>query len=164
VRIFSSNRNVPLIGGIARLLRLLDGHVTLACVSILVAVGGWVPLFINGDAQRSVAAHQLPDMVSTIQQIALIGLFITIFLTFKMLPARPERYKRTRTFWMLAQWVLMPVTAIVYSSMAALNSQGRIFLGRYLEIFDVTDKATYETVALAKQKPKKRLFKIKTKS
>jgi cellulose synthase/poly-beta-1,6-N-acetylglucosamine synthase-like glycosyltransferase len=163
VRIFSKERNVPLLGGLARLLRLLDGHVTLACVSILVAIGGWVPLFINGDAQRSVAAHQLPDMVSTIQQIALIGLFITIFLTFKMLPPRPERYKKTRTFWMLAQWVLMPVTAIVYSSMAALDSQGRIFLGRYLEVFDVTDKATYKTVALAKKDSSKRLFRRKSK-
>ncbi len=162
VRIFSKQRNVPLIAGIARLLRLLDGHVTLACVSILVAIGGWVPLFINSQAERSVAAHQLPDMVSTIQQIALIGLFITIFLTFKMLPPRPERYKRTRTFWMLAQWVLMPFTAILYSSMAALDSQGRLFLGRYLEVFDVTDKATYESVAHVKRRTKKHLLKHKS--
>lgn len=161
VRVFSKNRNVPLIGGIARLLRLLDGHVTLACVSILVAVGGWVPLLVNSEADRSVAAHQLPDVVSTIQQIALVGLFVTIFLAFKMLPPRPERYKRTRSFWMLAQWVLMPVTAILYSSMAALNSQGRLFLGLYLEVFDVTDKATHESIALAKKQSKKHLFRPK---
>lgn len=162
VRVFSKKRNVPLIGGVARLLRLLDGHVTLASVSILVAIGGWVPLLINSEADRSVAAHQLPDVVSTIQQVALIGLFVTIFLAFKMLPPRPERYKRTRSFWMLAQWVLMPFTAVIYSSMAALNSQGRIFLGLYLEVFDVTDKATHESVAMAK-KSKKHFFKPKLK-
>jgi hypothetical protein len=39
--------------------------------------------------------------------------------------------------------------------MAALNSQGRLFLGRYLEVFDVTDKATYKSVALAKKTAKK---------
>jgi len=162
VRLFTHNRNVPLIGGFARLLRLLDGHVTLASVSILVAVGGWVPLFLNSEADRSVAAHQLPDVVSTIQQIALVGLIITIFLAFKMLPPRPERYKRTRTFWMLAQWVLMPVTAILYSSTAALYSQGRLFLGKYLDKFDVTDKATHQSVALAKQKSnKKHIFDSK---
>ncbi len=164
VRIFTRNRNVPLVGGLARLLRLLDGHVTLASVSILVAVGGWVPLLLNSEANRSVAAHQLPDVVSTIQQIALVGLFITIFLAFKMLPPRPERYKRTRTFWMLAQWVLMPVTAILYSSTAALYSQGRLFLGRYLDKFDVTDKATHQSVARAKQQSnKKHLFRSNTK-
>ncbi len=163
VRVFTRKRNVPLIGGIARLLRLLDGHVTLASVSILVAVGGWVPLLINREAERSVAAHQLPDVVSMIQQFALIGLFITIFLAFKMLPPRPDRYKRTRSFWMLAQWVLMPFTAVLYSSFAALNSQGRIFLGLYLEKFDVTDKATYKSVAMAKSKSKKRLLRFKIK-
>jgi hypothetical protein len=63
---------------------------------------------------------------------------------------------------MLAQWVLMPVTAILYSAMAALDSQGRIFLGRYLEVFDVTDKATYKSVALAKQHSKRRIFRRKT--
>ncbi|HUC96120.1 MAG TPA: glycosyltransferase family 2 protein [Candidatus Saccharimonadales bacterium] len=162
VRIFTKDRNVPLVGSLARLLRLLDGHVTLACVSILVAVGGWVPLFINSQADRSVAAHQLPDVVSMIQQVALIGLFITIFLAFKMLPSRPERYKRTRSFWMLAQWVLMPFTAIIFSSMAALDSQGRIFLGRYLEVFDVTDKATYKSVKLAKDHSRRRFSKRKS--
>jgi len=159
VRIFSRDRNVPLIGGLARLLRLIDGHVTLASVSILVAVGGWVPLFINGEAERSIAAHQLPDIVSTIQQIALIGLFVTIFLSFKMLPPRPDRYKRIRSFSMVIQWVLMPFTAILYSSTASLYSQGRLFLGRYLDKFDVTDKATHQSVALIKQQTKKRLIR-----
>ena len=160
VRVFTNKRNVSFTGGFARLLRLLDGHVTLASVSILVAVGGFVPLLINSEADRSIAAHQLPDIVSRIQQVALIGLFITIFLAFKMLPPRPERYKRTRTFWMIAQWVLMPFTAILYSSSAALYSQGRLFLGRYLDKFDVTDKATHQSVARTKQQTnKKHLFK-----
>jgi cellulose synthase/poly-beta-1,6-N-acetylglucosamine synthase-like glycosyltransferase len=160
VRVFKRNRSVPLIAGIARLLRLLDGHITLACVSILVAVGGWVPLLINSEADRSIAAHQLPDVVSAIQQIALIGLFITIFITFKMLPPRPERYKRTRSLWMLIQWVLMPFTAVLYNSTAALNAQAHLFLGKYLDKFNVTDKATHETVAQAK-KDKKPLLKLR---
>jgi len=46
-RIFTKNRNVPLIDGIAKFIRLLDGHVTLASVSILVAIGGWIPVLIN---------------------------------------------------------------------------------------------------------------------
>lgn len=159
-RIFTNNRNVPLVGGLARLLRLLDGHVTLACVSILVAFGGWVPLLINSEAARSISAHQLPDIISTIQQTALVGLLITVFLSFKMLPPRPERYKRSRSFFMLAQWILMPVTAVLYSSTAALYSQGRLFLGRYLDKFDITDKATHQSIALSKSK-KRRLFKTK---
>lgn len=144
-RILTSKRNVPLLDGIAKLWRLIDGHLTLASVSILVAVGGWVPLLINPDAYRNVVAHQLPDVISIFQQIALVGLIITVFLAFKMLPPRPERYKRHRTIWMVLQWVLMPITAIVYSSTSALYAQTRLLFGRYLVRFDVTAKETHES-------------------
>ena len=150
-RIFTKNRQVPFISGLAKFIRLLDGHVTLACVSVIAAIGGWVPLWFNSEAARSLSAHQLPDVVSRIQQVALIGLFITVFFAFKMLPPRPERYKRRRTVGMMAQWVLMPFTAVFYSSFSALYSQGRLFTGRYLDKFDVTEKATVKSMEQAKR-------------
>ena len=150
-RIFTKNRNVPFFPAFARLFRLIDGHVTLASISILVAVGGWVPLLLNGEAARSVAAHQLPEVISIFQRFAMIGLLITIFMAFKMLPPRPERYKRHRNIGMVLQWFLMPVTAIVYSALSAFNSQTRLALGKYLDKFDVTEKATHQTVARAKR-------------
>lgn len=149
-RIFSRKRNVPFWAGFGRLLRLLDGHVTLASVSIIVTFGGWVPLFINSEASQSVAANQLPEVLSVIQRIAMIGILVTVFLSFKMLPPRPARYKRHRTFGMLAQWLLMPVTAICYSAASAFYSQTRLMFGKYLDKFDVTDKATVETIERAK--------------
>ena len=132
-RIFSRHRNVPLGGGLARLLRLVDGHITLACIPILVAFGGWVPLLLNTQAARDIAAHQLPEVVSSIQRVAMVGLIITVFLTFKMLPPRPARYKRHRNLWMLLQWALMPVTSITYSAMSAFNAQTHLLLGKYLD-------------------------------
>ena len=140
VRVFSVKRNVPFWAGFTRFVRLLDGHVTLACISILVAFGGWVPLLLNGDAARSMAVHELPDTISILQRVAMIGLVVAIFTSFKLLPPRPERYKKSRNFLMLIQWVLMPVTAIVYSSAAAFYSQTRLLLGKYLDKFDVTEK------------------------
>ena len=153
-RVFTRKRNVSLFGGLARFLRLLDGHVTLASVSILVAFGGWVPLFINSQAFRDPVAHQLPDVISTMQQVATIGLLITVFLAFKLLPPRPLRYKRHRTVFMVLQWFLMPISAIGYSAGSALYSQGRLFLGRYLDKFDVTDKETHGTAAARREQAK----------
>ena len=155
-RVFTRQRNVPFWAGFSRFVRLLDGHVTLACVSILIAFGGWVPLIVNAEAARSVAAHQLPDTVSTLQQIALIGMAIAIFSAFKLLPSRPIRYTRRRNIWMLLQWVLMPVTAIVYSSAAAFTAQTRLLVGRYLDKFDVTEKATAAINARQKATARKR--------
>lgn len=140
VRIFSNKRTVPFWSGLAYLLRLIDNHTTWASMAILVTVGGWVPLLLSQEASRSIVAHELPEVVSSIQRVAMIGLFITIFLTFKMLPPRPERYKHHRSVLMLLQWLLMPVTAIAYGSLTAFYSQTRLALGRYMDKFDVTEK------------------------
>ena len=141
-RIFTKKRTVPFWPGFVWFVRALDGYVTAASVSIIVAVGGWVPLLINSEAYRDVVAHQLPDTIALFQRIALVGIIVMVYLSFKLLPPRPERYKRSRNFWMLAQWVLMPLTAIGFLSFAALNAQARLFLGKYLTKFDVTNKAT----------------------
>lgn len=139
-RVLGKNRTVPFWDGLAKLARLIDGHVSWATTPILLAFSAWIPLFIAPEASLSIVAQRLPDFASTLQTIALIGLFINIFLAMKMLPPRPERYKRRRNLWMLLQWVLMPVTAIIYGSSSAVNSQMRLLLGRYLDKFDVTDK------------------------
>lgn len=151
VRIFTKNRVIPLWGGLARLVRLIDSHVTLASVAILVAFGGWVPLLINVESAHSIAAHQLPEVISGVQRVAMIGILITVFLTFKMLPPRPARYKRHRTIGMLLQWLLMPVTSIVYSSASAFTSQTALLLGKYFDKFDVTEKATVAEIVKKKK-------------
>ncbi len=147
VRVFTKKRQVPFGDSIIKFWELLDGHVTLATVSIMIALGGWVPLLFSPESARSVPAHQLPVVISSLQQIALIGLCISIFLSFKMLPPRPERYKRRRTLLMVAQWLLMPMTSILYGAMSALNAQMHLLFGRYLDKFDVTEKATVTEIA-----------------
>lgn len=149
--IFTRRRKVPFWPSFVWLIRALDGYVTAASVSIIVAVGGWIPLLVNSEAYRDVVAHQLPDAVSLIQRIALVGIIVMVFLAFKMLPPRPERYKRSRTIGMVLQWVLMPVTAIGYLSFASLYSQARLFFGNYLTKFDVTAKETVASRRRAKQ-------------
>ena len=160
-RVLSRRRTVPFGGGLARLFRLVDGHVTLASMAILVAVGGWVPLLMNPHAAQDITVHLLPEVISRVQQVAMIGLFITVFLGFKMLPPRPARYKRHRTVGMLLQWCLMPLTSIIYSSASAFNAQTHLLLGKYLDKFDVTEKATHQTVARARAKKAVRASELK---
>ena len=154
-RVLSRKRTVPFWAGFTRLIRLTDSHVTWASLAVLVAFGSWVPLLINQEAARNIAAHQLPVVVSNVQRVAMIGLFITVFLSLKMLPPRPERYKRHHSVLMVFQWVLMPVTSIVYNSFAAFNAQTHLLVGKYLDKFDVTEKATHQSVARARAKKTK---------
>ncbi len=140
VRLFTRQRNVPFFAGLARFLRLIDSHVTLATVAILVAVGGWVPLLLNPEAANDIAAHNLPEVISYLQRAALVGIFVSVVLSLRLLPPRPARYRRTRTLGMILQWFLMPVTAILYNAAASLSAQTHLALGKYLDKFDVTEK------------------------
>lgn len=146
-QLFTKHRQVPFVATFARFARLIDSHVSLSSAAILITVGGWIPLLINSEASHSIAAHQLPEVISAIQQVALVGLFITIFLAFKMLPPRPLRYKRHRTIGMMLQWLLMPVTSLLYNSTSAFTAQTALLLGRYYDKFDVTEKATVDESA-----------------
>lgn len=138
--LFTRRRNVPFFAGLARFIRLIDNHVTLATIAILVAVGGWIPLLISPEAARDIAAHNLPEVLSYLQRAAMVGIFITVILSLRLLPPRPARYRRTRTLGMILQWLLIPVTSIGYSAAASLTAQTHLALGKYLDKFDVTEK------------------------
>lgn len=125
---------------IPKFIRLLDGHVTLAAIAPIVAFGGWVPLMFQLES-RDLLSHNLPMVVSYIQTIAACMLSISILLSLKLLPPRPARYKKTKKFFMVIQWIISPIIAIVYSSFCAFYSQTRLLFGLYMEKFDVTDKA-----------------------
>ena len=141
VRLFRSRskRGMPFFPLLAKFWRLLDGHVTLAIMAPMVAFGGWIPLIMN-NTSRDMVVYNLPSVVSMVQTIASIGLLITVLVSLKMLPRRPERYRKGRTILMILQWVLMPVTSILYQSLSAFYAQTRLLLGKYMEKFDVTKK------------------------
>lgn len=119
--------------------RLLDGHVTLAILAPIVAFGGWVPMIMNLSAHTMVA-YNLPNIVSIVETFASVGLIVSVLVSLKMLPKRPAKYRKSRNILMILQWVLMPVTSILYQSLAAFYSQTRLMLGKYMEKFDVTKK------------------------
>lgn len=154
MNIFTKDRDVPLMPALGRFIRLLDGHVTLACISFLVAFGGWVPLIVNPRASMLIAAQQLPDAISKIQQVAMLGIIVTIVISFQIIPKRPARYKWTKSIFMFTQWILMPVTAILYSALAAYVAQTRLMFGKYLDKFDLTEKITVDSLDELKAKKK----------
>lgn len=119
--------------------RLLDGHVTLAILAPIVAFGGWIPMIMNLSSHTMVA-YNLPNIVSVVETFASVGLIVSVLVSFKLLPKRPAKYKKGRSILMVLQWILMPVTSILYQSLAAFYSQTRLMFGKYMEKFDVTKK------------------------
>ena len=91
-------------------------------------------------SSRGMVVFNLPNIVSIVQTFALIGVIITIWTSFKLLPSRPKQYKKRKNFEMVLQWILMPIVALFYTSFAAFYSQTRLMFGKYMEKFDVTKK------------------------
>lgn len=129
---------VPKLDKMFKMGRLIESHVSWATAPLIIMFAAFIPVLFNPE---DIASNQLPNVVSSIQRVAMIGIFITMFLSFKSLPPKPLRYKRHHTVFMTFQWVLLPVTTIGYNATAALYSQTRLFLGKYLDKFDVTEKA-----------------------
>ncbi|MBR2855685.1 glycosyltransferase family 2 protein, partial [Candidatus Saccharibacteria bacterium] len=110
-RLFVSRhrRIVPFWQLFPKFLRLLDGHITLAIMAPIITFGAWVPMIMNLSSHDMVT-YNLPNIVSIIETIASIGLFITILVSFRILPKRPAKYRKGRSIMMVLQWILMPIT------------------------------------------------------
>jgi hypothetical protein len=135
---FFTPNKVPKLDLIMKFSRLMEGHISWATAPLILAFAALIPAYLNND---NYAAMQLPHIASRIQTIALVGIVVTLFLSLKLLPPKPKRYKSHRTLFMVMQWVMLPVTTICYNSFSAIYSQTRLMFGRYLGEFDVTDKA-----------------------
>lgn len=136
---FAKNRKrIPLHDRIFKFARLYEGHLSWATAPLILAFGAILPWIFN---QTDFIANQLPQISSRLQTVAMLGILVTMFLSFKILPPKPARYKRHRNIFMVAQWVLLPLTTICYTAFAAIYSQTRLMFGRYLGKFDVTEKA-----------------------
>jgi Glycosyl transferase family group 2 len=135
---FFKANSIPKYKVWAKFLRLLEGHVSWSTSPLILLLAALVPFFLN---PQSYLANQLPQVASRLQTFAMFGILITLFLSFRMLPPKPARYKRRRTVFMMLQWIYLPLTTIAYGSFAAIYSQTRLMFGWYLGKFDVTEKA-----------------------
>ncbi len=135
---FFSKNKVPRFDLWTKFGRLLEGHVTWAIAPVLLAFAAFIPVLFNPD---NYAANQLPIVVSYVQRIALVGALASIYICFKTLPPKPDRYTKRRTVFMWLQWLYMPILSLAYMSSAALYSQTRLIFGKYLDKFDVTVKS-----------------------
>ncbi len=139
---FWHKNQAPKADIIAKLWRSLVGHVTWATGTILALGAAFIPPLLH---PQSLAANELPLIVSRIQRIGIIGLLALVYVCLVTLPPRPARYKRHRSLLMLLQWGLTPVSSIGFGSLAAFNSQTRLMFKWYLSRFDVTEHAVITT-------------------
>lgn len=118
-----------------------EGIYSWATAPLLILILGWLPFHTRPAAiDESALAQNAPLILRDLMGSAMIGLVISAILSTILLPARPARVQPWRWLTMIGQWILLPVTMIVFGAIPALEAQVRMMFGKYLG-FWVTEKA-----------------------
>lgn len=138
------NRKLPFFDKWQQTFRLLEGHFSWSTTSVLLAFIGWMPNFVNVGFRSTVLSQNFPMIYSRILTFAMLGLIITLTMSTLLLPPKP---KKKGVVWnVILEWILspimLPISNIIFGSVAAIDAQTRLMLGKYLE-FKVTEKAPY---------------------
>ena len=136
---FLKNKKIPPEEKVRHSLILLDGFWSWAVAALLIFFLGWLPLMVGGEEFKvTLLSYNLPRTTSAIMTIAMSGMIVSAILSMLLLPPQPKK-SRWKKFSMILQWLLLPVTLIVFGALPALEAQTRLALGRYLG-FWVTEK------------------------
>ena len=133
------HKEIPITDRITKIYRLFEANYSLATSSIYIAVIAWLPLLFGSDFNNTVLAQNMPTIIRVLLGLTWFGLIISTIISLLLLPPKPKGFKRHQSIFMLLQWVLLPITAIFFSSFPAIDAQTRYMTGKYLTFF-VTEK------------------------
>lgn len=141
-----TNKRAPFFAKWSRFIRLVEGHYSLATQSFILAFGT-VPVFVNYGFRETVVGFTFPIIYQYILTGAWIGIISNIFISASLLPAKSPR-RRVHWGTLLVQWILtpvvVPITAMFFAAIPALDSQTRMLLNKPFTVFNVTKKQAVE--------------------
>ena len=119
----------------------LYGFHSWATNAIIIGCIGWLPLFLGSDRfNQTVLSNNLPNVTRILMTIAMVGMVLSAIISSLLLPPRPVKTPWWRRLGMIAQWIFLPVTIVVFGAIPGLEAQTRLMLGKYMG-FWVTPKA-----------------------
>ena len=125
----------------------IEGMYTWATAPIIMFVLGWLPLWV-AKGQSNALIQAAPFTLEQLMQFAMIGILISAVMSLILLPQRPTQVRRHTWLIMGLQWILLPITFILFGSFPAIDAQTRLMVGKYLG-FHVTKGAIITASLLA---------------
>lgn len=126
------HKEIPLSDRLIKIYRFFEANFSWATASLFIAFAGWLPILLNREFSQTVLAYNIPFLTSRLLVLTWVGLFISAWLSLRLMPPRPAHLSARATLAMVAQWVLVPVVAILFGSIPAIEAQTRLMLGKYL--------------------------------
>lgn len=135
---FRRDPNIPFRKKFQYIFNHIEGNYTWATAPIVMFVLGWLPLWVaKGESNALIQAA--PFTLEQLMQLAMIGILLSGVMSLTLLPKRPQQVRRHTWIVMALQWLLLPVTFIIFGSFPAIDAQTRLMFGKYLG-FHVTKK------------------------
>lgn len=136
------NANIPKIKRVKMIFYHLEGMYSWATAPLITYVIGRLPLWIAPEREIKTTLFQnAPAILSYLMSFSMIGLFAIAVMYFFMLPPLPNNYKKIHYIIILFQWLLIPLTIIIFGSVPAADAQTRLMLGGKFRLgFWVTEK------------------------
>jgi hypothetical protein len=141
VMAFKKDKEIPLGIKISFIWKQLEGMYTWATAPLLLFFLGRLPFWVASDTFREFAIFQnTPFTLQRLMQLAMVGAFVSAGLALTLLPRRPDHVPRHQTIVVVfLQWLLLPVTFILFSAIPAIDAQTRFML-RWNLGFNVSPK------------------------
>ncbi len=137
---FSKNKMIPLKKRWAIAALQGEGYWSLVTNPIMLFILGWAPIFLGTrEFHATVLSYELPIMVRNLLIVAMVGLVVSSVISLSLTPPRPAHHSRFKYVVMALQWIMVPLTMIVFSAIPGLDAQTRLMFGNYMG-FWVTPK------------------------
>jgi len=137
---FTKNKTIPRKRRIRIALQQAEGYWSMVTNPIMLFILGWAPIFFGGRVfHETVLSYNLPIVVRDLLILAMFGLVVSSILSLSLIPKRPEGKNRFIYIVMALQWILVPITMVIFSAIPGLDAQTRLMLGKYMG-FWVTPK------------------------
>lgn len=115
---------------------LTEGMYSWSTAPLLILLLGYLPLFLANDVEKAtVIAQNAPHVLVWLMRVAMIGIVASAVLNVFLLPTDIPRHRLVKLGIIVAQWVLLPVTLILFGSFPAIDAQTRLMFGKYLGFY-----------------------------
>ena len=109
---------------------ILEGYHSWATNSLMIFALGWLPLLIGGRSYgETLLAYSLPHITRFIISLSMVGIASSAVLSIILLPPRKGKLGLKDYGIYILQWLLMPLTLVIFGAIPGIEAQTRLALG-----------------------------------
>ncbi|MEX0617278.1 MAG: glycosyltransferase family 2 protein [Candidatus Woykebacteria bacterium] len=122
-----------------RFARALEQHLLWPANWWLLTLGASIPPLINPAFRFTALGFYLPRISGFILTVCAIFIVCVIVVDWLLRPPRPEYFKKSFLPFTILQYILLPLTGLLFGALPGMDAHTRLILGKRLD-YQVTEK------------------------